>query len=238
MATPASDPRRDELPSSWLWRVACGIDASPKRFALDAIGTQLADVDREIDDAAIERIAFLSGHTSQQLLRGTLRADVEPDIFDIRDRVQRLLLRYGDVVLNKRRGGRTKPMNQYCPVCLVGDDLYLARGWRFSLDVVCVKDGCFLLDSCSKCGGLLDPLTQTAPSPGFTCVECGTPFATAPSLRPDRTVLDQGSGLPPPQLVGVSRGAGARGVACLRVHPQAIIRRFAGHEPDEPRAPA
>ena len=41
-----------ELLSSWLWRIACGLGAPPKRFALDAIGVPLADADREGDDAA------------------------------------------------------------------------------------------------------------------------------------------------------------------------------------------
>src|SRR5580658_4984577 len=43
---------RDELLSSWLCRVAQGLAAPPKRFAQDAIGAQLVDVDRTIDDAA------------------------------------------------------------------------------------------------------------------------------------------------------------------------------------------
>ena len=52
-----------ELLSSWLWRIARGLGAPPKRFALDAIGVPLTDVDREIDDAAIARLAFFSGQS-------------------------------------------------------------------------------------------------------------------------------------------------------------------------------
>ena len=56
-------PKRepDELISSWLWRIARGLGAPPKRFVLDAIGSGLTDVDREISDAAISRLTFLSG---------------------------------------------------------------------------------------------------------------------------------------------------------------------------------
>jgi hypothetical protein len=70
-------PRRepDELLSSSLWRVARGLGAPPKRFALDVIGSRLADVDREIGDAAIDRLAFLSGQSREHLLRGTMRPD-------------------------------------------------------------------------------------------------------------------------------------------------------------------
>ena len=60
-------PKRepDELLSSWLWRIARGLGAPPKRFVLDAIGSGLTDVDREISDATISRLAFLSGQSRQ-----------------------------------------------------------------------------------------------------------------------------------------------------------------------------
>lgn len=183
--------RPDELLSSWLWRVARGIGAPPKRFAIDAIGVQLTDVDREIDDGAIDRIAFLSGHSRIQLLRGTLRADVVADLFDRREHVQRLLLRHGDLVLNWRRGDRVKPIVQYCPVCLSDPEAYVPRGWRFSFELACFKCGCFLLDKCWRCGALLDPLAQTLPSDVFLCGKCGTPFASAPSLPIEAIVTDQ-----------------------------------------------
>lgn len=183
--------RDDELLSGWLWQVAAGIGVPPKRFASDAIGAQLTDVDREIDDAAIKRIAFLSGHTPQQLLRATLRADAPADSLERREHMQRLLLRHGDLVLNRRHTGRSKPMTQYCPVCLGGPDPHLPRGWRFSFEVVCCKDGCFLLDGCWRCGARLDPLAGTVASTSLLCVACGTPFASAPSLRIDETVTDQ-----------------------------------------------
>ena len=189
-------PRRlpDELLSSWLWRVARGLGAPPRRFALDAIGTRLADVDRDIDDTAIDRLAFLSGQTRQHLLRGTMRPDVEADPRDKRQQVQQALLRHGDLVLNRHRGGRGRalPMTQYCPVCLSGEQTrYLRRGWRFSLEVVCSDDECFLMDACWKCGTLLDPLSFAVPCTEFLCCKCSAPLAKAPSIRFSETLEDQ-----------------------------------------------
>lgn len=186
-------PKRepDELFSSWLWRIARGLGAPPKRFAREVIGSHLVDIDRDISDAAIARLAFLSGQPHDHLLRGTMRPDVAADPGDKRSRVQQRLLRHGDLVLNRSRRGRSVPIVQYCPVCLGGNHAYLRRGWRFSLEVACFKDGCFLLDSCWRCGALLDPLAQTVPSDAFLCIRCSAPLARAPSLHMPDSVHDQ-----------------------------------------------
>lgn len=186
-------PKRepDELFSSWLWRIARGLGAPPKRFAREVIGSHLVDIDRDISDAAIARLAFLSGQPHDHLLRGTMRPDVAADPGDKRSRVQQRLLRHGDLVLNRSRRGRSVPIVQYCPVCLGGNHAYLRRGWRFSLEVACFKDGCFLLDSCWRCGALLDPLAQTVPSDAFLCIRCSAPLAEAPSLHLPDSVHDQ-----------------------------------------------
>jgi hypothetical protein len=184
----------DELLSSWLWRTTRGMGAPPRRFAVDAIGVRLADVDRDIDDAAIARLAHLSGQSSAYLRRGTMRADIETRTDDKREQVQQLLLRHGDLILNRYRGdrGRAVPIVQYCPVCLGGvTAAYLRRGWRFSFEVVCSRDGCLLFDACWKCGALVDLLSSTVTSLEFLCGKCGEPLAKAPSLRMNDAVPEQ-----------------------------------------------
>jgi hypothetical protein len=184
----------DELLSSWLWRTTRGMGAPPRRFALDAIGVRLADVDRDIDDAAIARLAHLSGQSPAYLRRGTMRADIEIRTDDKREQVQQLLLRQGDLVLKRYRGGqgRALPIVQYCPVCLGGvTAAYLRRGWRFSFEVVCSRDGCLLFDACWKCGALVDLLSSTVPSLDFLCCKCRAPLAKAPSLRLSDAVQEQ-----------------------------------------------
>jgi hypothetical protein len=129
-------PKRepDELFSSWLWRIARGHGAPPKHFARDMIGSCLTDIDRDISDTAIRRLAFLSGQPHGHLLNGTMRPDAAADPGDLRGRVQQRLLRHGDLVLNRSRRGRggRVPVIQYCPGCLRDELAYLRRGWRFS----------------------------------------------------------------------------------------------------------
>ena len=181
-----------ELLSSWLWRTARALGAPPRRFVQDAMGVHLADIDRDIDDAGIARLAFLSGQPVEDLLRGTLRADAPPQSSDPVTRVQQALLRHGDLVLNRMRRERSKPIVQYCPVCLGrGAAAHLRRGWRFSVEVACFIDGCFLLDACWRCGSLLDPLAGGTPSIDFRCVACGVPLAAAPALHMPETLQDQ-----------------------------------------------
>jgi hypothetical protein len=184
----------DELLSSWLWRTTRGMGAPPRRFAVDAIGVRLADVDRDIDDAAIARLAHLSGQSSAYLRRGTMRADIETRTDDKWEHAQQLLLRHGDLILNRYRGGRRRavPIVQYCPVCLGGvATAYPRRGWRFSFEVVCSRDGCLLFDACWKCGALVDLLSSTVPSLDVLCGKCGARLAKAPSLRMYDAVEEQ-----------------------------------------------
>jgi TniQ len=189
-------PRRipDELLSSWLWRTTHGMAAPPRRFAADAIGIRLADVDRDINDEAIARLAHLSGQLPAYSRRGTMRADIEAPTDDRREQVQRLLLQHGYLVLNRCRGGRGRavPVVQYCPVRRGGvTTAYLRRGWRFSFEVVCSRDGCLLMDACWKCGALVDPLSSTVPSLEFLCGGSGAPLAKAPSPRMNDAVQEQ-----------------------------------------------
>lgn len=198
-------PKRkpEELLSSWLWRVARGLGAPPRRFVRDAVGADLADLDKGIGEAAVERLAFWSGQPARDLMRGTMRAsDAGVPVGDggadrargRRERVQQMLLSHGDLVLNRCRGGRGRavPIIQYCPVCLGGEDTaYLRRGWRFSFEVACFEDGCLLLDACWRCGALLDPLAHTAPCTRFACVACGAPLSGGPSLHVPESVRDQ-----------------------------------------------
>ena len=87
---------------------------------------------------------------------------------------------------------RATPTIQYCPICLGrGATAHSRRGWRSALDVVCSIDGCFLRDSCWRCGCLLSPLLLTVPCRELLCVACGASLAKAPSLRMDATTSDQ-----------------------------------------------
>lgn len=181
---------RDELLSSWLCRVAQGLTAPPKRFAEDAIGAELIDVDRTIGDAALDRLGFLSGQSVAHLRDGTLHPDSKALATESRPRVHQAVARYGDLILQRRRGGQCiGPITQYCPICLADSrTAYLRRGWRFSFEVACWDDGCLLLDSCWKCGAAVNPLAQAIPSTEFLCAKCHARLADAPSVRMDEFI--------------------------------------------------
>jgi hypothetical protein len=170
--------------------VAQGLAAPPKRFAQDAIGAHLVDVDRTVGDAALDRLGFLSGQSAAHLLDGTLRSDVKPLVTESRPRVHQAVALYGDLILQRRRGGQCiGPITQYCPVCLADSrTAYLRRGWRFSFEVACWDDGCLLFDSCWKCGASVNPLAQTIPSTEFLCAKCHARLADAPSVRMDEFI--------------------------------------------------
>lgn len=181
-----------ELLSSWLWRVARASGAPPRGFVRDAIGAHLANVDRDVDDATLARLAFLSGQHVADLRVAAMRGNVPLHGCDAFTQVQQVLLRHGDLVLNRVRRGRSIPIIQYCPVCLGrGAAAHLRRGWRFSIEVVCFIDGCLLLDACWRCGALLDPLADSSPSVDFRCVACGVRLAAAPALPLPETLHDQ-----------------------------------------------
>jgi len=186
-------PERDELLTSWLWRAASGIGAPPRRFALEAIGQQLADPDWDIGDAALERLAFLAGLTRPDLERCTLRPDGDKFTFDERVRVQDLVLRYGDLVLRRSHGGRlATAVVSYCPICLASEDrAFLRRGWRFTFEVACWKDACLLLDTCWRCGAIVRPLASNAPTTVWRCGRCGAALGDAPSLAMEELIAPQ-----------------------------------------------
>lgn len=182
-----------ELLSSWLWRTARASGAPPRRFVRDAVGAELADLDRDIDDDTLARLAFLSGGKRWKTCWRGLCAPtscVSPTIRSPGSTAR--CLRHGDLVLNCTHQGRSAPIIQYCPVCLGRDAAaHLRRGWRFSIAVVCFIDGCFLLDACWRCGALLDPLAGGRPSADFRCVRCGARLSAAPALQMAETVRDQ-----------------------------------------------
>lgn len=209
-------PERDELLTSWLWRAAGGVGAPPRRFALDAIGQQLADADRDIGDAALARLAFLAGLTRPDLERCTLRPDRDKSTFDERVRVQDLVLRYGDLVLQRSRGGRPPtPVVSYCPICLASEDrAFLRRGWRFSFEVTCWKDACLVLDACWRCGAIVRPLASNAPTIIWRCGQCGAALGDAPSLAMEE--------LTTPQQLIYHRIAQAAYTGSHRINPSVI----------------
>jgi hypothetical protein len=111
--------------------------------------------------------------------------------------VQQALLRHGCPLLARQgRSGRPRAMLQYCPRCLAeGPEPYFRRGWRFAIEVVCVRHRCRLHDACWRCGALVAPLAQTMSSRNPLCAACGAVLAEAAAkpapdaVRPQRGLM-------------------------------------------------
>jgi hypothetical protein len=84
------------------------------------------------------------------------------------------------------------PIVEYCPVCLGGvTTAYPRRGWRFSFEVVCSRDGCLLFDACWKCDAVVELLSSTVPSLDVPCRMCCAPLAKATSSRMSDAIPEQ-----------------------------------------------
>jgi hypothetical protein len=192
-------PKRfpDELFSGWLWRAAIAAGAPPDRFACDAIGACPGDPDSDVSDAALHRLALASGQPMAHLAAGTLGGWRDRIPVSRAAAVQEALLQNGSLLLTRPgRSGRPRAVLQYCPRCLAtGPEPYFRRGWRFAVEVVCVRHRCQLREACWRCGALVAPLAQTIVAGQPVCVACRAVLAEAPAkpapdvIRPQRGLL-------------------------------------------------
>jgi hypothetical protein len=179
--------------SSWLWRVAVAANVPPHVFAKQVIGNG-ADADRDIGEAALRRLAQVTGQTTAHLAGGLLHvppaaaADSQPGL------VENVMLADGRF-LAARTGcdaaGRPKPVLQFCPACLSVDARpYFRRSWRLAYVVCCPEHACRLHDRCWQCGKPVTPLGQRTPNPAPCCCSCHAVLAAAPTI-PSRALRRQ-----------------------------------------------
>ena len=197
-----------ELFSSWLWRTAVAAGVEPRRFALDVLGARCADVDRDVPDAVLHRLALATGQRVETLASSTLREDwirtwngradgwtslmgapaASPVMLaeHVALREPRLLLARA----GPKRNGRARPALQYCARCLDGDDPpRFRRGWRFAYEVACLRHRCRLRDACWQCGAAVELLALRLTTPDPTCPICAAALAGAPSQVASTTAM-------------------------------------------------
>jgi len=193
-------PKRltDEIFSSWLWRTAVAAGVPPYRFALDVLGTNDDDIDRDVAPATLRRLAQLSGQTFEHLAGGILSEMVIVTQETPAGLAENALLRDGRFLLSRGktdRLGRPRPVLQYCPRCLETDARpHFRRGWRFAHAVVCVTHGCRLYDRCWACSGVITLLASRAVNARPRCPSCdarlcGAPLVDATRARPRQRAL-------------------------------------------------
>lgn len=131
-------PKRlpDELVSSWSWRTAVAAGVPPRVFARQVIGGDGSDIDRDIGEAMLQRLAKVTGQTTGRLAGGLLR--MAPDAsYDAQSSLAENVVLSDERFLLTRGGhdpwGRPKAALQYCPACLAADGRpYFRRSWRLS----------------------------------------------------------------------------------------------------------
>ena len=181
-------PKRlpDELFSSWLWRTAVAAGVPPRVFVRQVIGGDGNDIDRDIGEAMLQRLAQVTGQTTGRLAGGLLR--MVPDAsYDAQSSLAENVVLSDEHFLLTRGGhdpwGRPNAALQYCSACLAADGRpYFRRSWRLAHVVVCLDHGCRLHDRCWQCDRPVMPLAQRTTDPVPCCPFCHAVLAEAPAV--------------------------------------------------------
>lgn len=175
-------PLPDELLTSYLLRVAAGLDLSPSRFLSAVWGSRQSLLNQDLDN-------FVPPHIAARIAAGTC--------IEIDDVASMTLAAYaGTLLVNHNPKGRnawllptTVKSNdrrrrglQFCPQCLTSDRIpYFRRRWRLAFVTMCTTHSILLRDGCPTCGEIVHPHRALSPTHCFRCGEslCA-PTATAP----------------------------------------------------------
>lgn len=158
--TPGPEP--DELPSSWLHRLAIANGIAPRAFG-DVLGLGggmwSSRLDVDLPDALSVRLGVRTGVACETIsAMATTSGVLAPLLLPLR--------------ATARRSRST--WLQYCASCLAGDRTpYFRRSWRLASRISCFRHGCGLRDRCPVCRGALAPFAQMDLVPHHVCTFCG-----------------------------------------------------------------
>lgn len=182
--TPGPEP--DELPSSWLHRLAIANGIAPRAFA-DVLGLGggmwSSRLDVDLPDALSARLGVRTGVACETIsAMATTSGALAPLLLPLR--------------ATARRSRST--WVQYCASCLADDRTpYFRRSWRLASRISCFRHGCGLRDRCPACRGALAPFAQTDLVPHHVCAHCGFDLrgaarvsVTAAARRLERSIDD------------------------------------------------
>lgn len=215
-------PLPDELLSSYLCRLALGMDLKPISFLNTVFGSAknllAQDLDNYVPPRIVQRIAHgvqrdpgvIVGCTLQDLT-GTLFTRHNP-----RGRNPWLLPTTIDNNVRRRTG------LQFCPACLASDPApYFRRHWRLAFVTSCTRHGTLLRDRCPHCQA---PVHQHETALPTHCSKCmGTLCEDSPTLARHDHQAWQGA-----LEAGIERGWITLGDDHVRSHIVfAIVRQVA-----------
>lgn len=180
-------PLHNESLYSWLSRIARA-HGLPVRSLVNIAcekTIQTTDFDLKLNYSQLERIASLTGLSTQTLYISSLNrvtSCIEPKIPKARPRWL-----IAEAQANK---GRSKAITPICPLCLQEDSTpYLRVEWRLPFYTFCKKHNVLLVDRCSDCEAPLnvhnDYFLENKPlSSRIECPQCGFRFEKATRIQP------------------------------------------------------
>lgn len=169
----------DELPSSWLVRVALEHGCDPLSLTgavWPGWRVWTRDPDRGIPKDRVQAFSDASGLRLEHLesfFNRLRQAAARMDIHFLESHsVWRWILPSGS--RNRLRHGGL----QLCPVCFREvEPAYYRLHWRFAWQVACRAHGCLLVDSCPACASPLEPHRLVAKDMELaSCSSCGKSF--------------------------------------------------------------
>ena len=146
-----SQPRHDELLSSWIVRLAMAHGLKLHTFSTllwDKRSIWNRDIDKCADDKILKELARRT-ETPLERVRATTLATYEGLLYEQHNaRGNTSWIMPLGVYHRVRRLHGT----QYCSRCLIEDKApYFRRAWRLAFVTVCIKHRCLLFDSCPRC---------------------------------------------------------------------------------------
>lgn len=144
-------PKKDELFSSWLFRLACKNFSKAHtfcRFHLPGYSIWNRDIDRLASDQMINRLSLLTEIPIQTIYQLTLRSYENIIFVEVNKTTkQKWVLPLGIYHRTWKNFGL-----QYCPRCLSRDsEPYFRKFWRLGISVVCTECQLLLHDCCPNC---------------------------------------------------------------------------------------
>lgn len=215
-------PLEDELLTSYLLRVAAGLDLRPTRFLSAIWGSRRSLLNQDLDN-------FVPRHIAQRVADGTCIEVDDVHAMTLANYAGSLLVNHNPRGRNPwllpttiKSNDRRRRGLQFCPECLATDRTpYFRRRWRLAFVTTCTKHLTILHDGCPTCGEIVHPHRALTPT---HCFRCGGPLclpssaASHPEIVPWQHELEQ----------ALARGWGILGERQLSTHiVAAIVRQVA-----------
>jgi hypothetical protein len=180
-------PLPDELLTSYLLRLASGLDLRPPRFLSAVWGSSRSLLNQDLDN-------YAPPHIATRIAAGTCITLDEVEQMTLASYAGTLLLNHNHRGRNPwllpttiKSNDRQRRGLQYCPECLAEDAKpYFRRRWRLAFVTICTQHRILLRDGCPSCGEII----HLHRAPTFAhCFKCGESLCTGRRSDAPRALL-------------------------------------------------